>query len=93
MGVSLFERTKNRITLNENGKLTAQYARRILAMENDIIERVQLFDKIQRTISLGSCAPVPISDITPLLTTLFPQRRIAFETVSYTHLDVYKRQV
>ena len=36
MGVSLFERTKNRITLNENGKLTAQYARRILAMENDM---------------------------------------------------------
>lgn len=79
MGVSLFERTKNRITLNENGKLTAQYARRILAMENDMIERVQPFDKSQRTITLGSCAPVPISDITPLLTTLFPQRRIAFE--------------
>lgn len=79
MGVTLFERTKNRITLNENGKLTTQYARQILTLETDMIERVRLFDKSRWTITLGTCAPVPINDLTPLLTRLFPQHRIAVE--------------
>ena len=67
MGVPLFHRQKNRLALNENGRLTAEYARKILEQERDMVERVRLFDKSRRTITLGSCAPVPVSDIVPLL--------------------------
>lgn len=70
IGVPLFERTKNRIALNENGRLTAQYAQKILEQERDMVERVRLLDRSRRTITLGSCAPVPIADLVPVLSRL-----------------------
>lgn len=83
MGVELFERKKNRITLNENGRLTAQYAEKILEQERDMIERVRLFDKSQRTLTLGACAPVPVADLVPLLTQTFGGMTIASEVKNY----------
>ncbi len=38
MGVPLFHRQKNRLALNENGRLTAEYARKILEQERDMVE-------------------------------------------------------
>lgn len=83
MGVELFERKKNRITLNENGKLTARYAEKILEQERDMIERVRLFDKSRRTLTLGSCAPVPVADLVPLLTQMFGGMTIASEVKNH----------
>lgn len=79
IGVPLFERTKNRITLNENGKVTAQYAQKILEQERDMVERVRLLDRSRRTITLGSCAPVPIADLVPVLSRCYPGMTIASE--------------
>ena len=82
MGVPLFHRQKNRLALNENGRLTAEYARKILEQERDMVERVRLFDKSRRTITLGSCAPVPVSDIVPLLSGQYRGMTISSEIVN-----------
>lgn len=79
IGVPLFERKKNKISLNENGRLTAQYAKKILEQERDMIERVRLLDKSSRTITLGSCAPVPVADLVPLLSRCYSGMTIASE--------------
>ncbi len=79
IGVPLFERTKNRIALNENGRLTAQYAQKILEQERDMVERVRLLDRSRRTITLGSCAPVPIADLVPVLSRCYTGMTIASE--------------
>lgn len=79
MGVPLFRRIKNRIVLNENGKLTAEYAGRILKEEQEMIERVRLLDQSRRTITLGSCAPVPVWKLVPLLTELYGEQTIVSE--------------
>ena len=57
LGVSLFERTKNRITLNETGKMAASMARRILESEEDMITAVSNYDSSLNTISAGYCTP------------------------------------
>lgn len=58
-GVDLFDKKKNKITLNDNGVLAVQYAKVILRdYERMKKEVISLNDKKQ-TIEIGSCAPLP----------------------------------
>ena len=79
IGVPLFERQKNKLALNENGKLAAEYAKRVLDQDREIIERVRTFDRKNRTISIGACAPVPLDQIVPLLSHLYEGMTISQE--------------
>ena len=58
--VTLFDRQKNKITLNPNGELAVEQARRVVRQAQDLVEQVRAFDRSQRTISIGSCAPAPL---------------------------------
>ena len=69
--VPLFTRQKNKITFNENGKLALEYARRILDTSIEMKERLQVFDRSHRTISIGSCAPAPMWKLAPEVSRLF----------------------
>lgn len=79
LGVNLFERRKNKITLNENGIMAAQYAAKILEQEKEMVERIRAFDRHRHTITLGSCAPAPILLLTPLLSQTYSDMTIASE--------------
>lgn len=57
--VTLFDRQKNKIALNDNGRMAVEYARRIVGETRDMAARIQAFDRSQRTILVGSCAPAP----------------------------------
>ena len=52
--VSLFTRQKNKIELNENGRMAVDYARKIMEQSQDMISRIQAFDRSQRTILFGA---------------------------------------
>ena len=67
LGVSLFHRENSKISLNETGKLAADYAKRALEANQEMIDRVIAFDWSLRTVSLGSCAPFPINALMPML--------------------------
>lgn len=77
--VPLFDRQKNKIELNENGRMAVDYARKIVEQSRDMVGRVQAFDRSQRTILIGSCAPAPLWEIPPLLSDLYPDRTISSE--------------
>lgn len=79
LGVSLFERNKNKITLNENGLLATKYAEKLLEQQQDMVERVRALDRSSRTITLGACAPMPVWKLLPLLTQAYPDMTIASE--------------
>lgn len=79
LGVDLFERRKNKITLNENGIMAAEYAEKILKQEQEMIERIRAFDRSRRTITLGSCAPAPIFQLVPMLSRVYGDMTIASE--------------
>lgn len=80
--VPLFERHKNKIVLNQNGALAVEYAQRVLNQAADMLERLRTFDRSQRTISIGSCAPAPLWYVTPLLSTLYPDMTISSDMKS-----------
>ena len=77
--VSLFTRQKNKIELNENGRLAVDYARKIMEQSQDMISRIQAFDRSQRTILFGACAPAPLWEIPALLSDLYPEMTISSE--------------
>ena len=59
-GVPLFNRSKNKIELNETGKFAVQHARRLLYETEQTLRQVREFDRKQRTIVIKSCAPAPL---------------------------------
>jgi DNA-binding transcriptional LysR family regulator len=77
LGVILFERQKNRIFLNDTGKLAAEYAARILVSEAEMERQVRTFDRNLRTLTVGSCAPGPLIKVLPRITGSFTELTVS----------------
>ena len=78
-GVPLFERSRNRLQLNENGILAAECARQMLHEQETMIARVRALDRSRRTIAIGSVAPGPLTDLSPLLSSEYEDRTVSTE--------------
>lgn len=68
MGVPLFDRNNKKIQLNENGKLTAEYARRIISLKNEMQNAVLKLERSKHILSIGTIAPIPLGELPSLLT-------------------------
>ena len=81
-GVSLFDRSANRISLNETGEYTVEIARRILSASQQGIKEVKQFDQNLKTITIASVAPAPLWSLLPQLTSLYPNKQISHQISS-----------
>ncbi|MCM1368593.1 MAG: LysR family transcriptional regulator [Roseburia sp.] len=79
IGVVLFTRSKNKLELNENGKLAYELSKQLLEGFDTFVERLRMFDRKNREISVGSCAPAPLWTLLPTLTNAFPDNSISSE--------------
>ena len=77
--VSLFTRQKNKIELNENGKLAVDLAAKLLDQAYAMTTQLRNYDRSQRTISIGSCAPAPLWEIPPMLSDIHTEMTISSE--------------
>ena len=75
--VPLVDRERNRVTLNANGEMAVRHARRILEARDGLVTQVREFDRANRTIVIASCAPAPLWDLAPMLSSLYPDTSIA----------------
>ncbi|MDO5133492.1 MAG: LysR family transcriptional regulator [Eubacteriales bacterium] len=80
LGVPLFDRQRNKITLNANGELAADYARQILELQTRMISQVRELDRKQRTIAFGACAPIPRDSVGRILSNVYQNMSILTET-------------
>ena len=78
-GVPLFNRSKNHIELNENGKLAAEQAKLVLNQTHQMLSRVREYDRLQRTISIGSCEAYCVLDMVSKIRNCFPDMTISSE--------------
>lgn len=85
-GVSLFIREKKRLYLNENGMLAAQYAEEILSRQGDMLSQVRALDRRSRTVTVGSCAPGPLMELMPLLSSTFAHMTVSTEVADIDSL-------
>ena len=76
-GVPLFTRGKNRIELNETGRVAVECARRLLLEADRTIQQVRNFDQRQRTIIVKSCAPAPLWVLLHKLSSSCPEKMVA----------------
>lgn len=77
--ITLFERKKNKIELNKNGEYVLEMARKLLADTDSLVANAKAFDRKNRTISLGVCAPSPVWTLAPLITNTYPQMSLQTE--------------
>lgn len=75
--LTLFERGKNRIALNETGKYAAECARKLLEEAERTEQMVQTFDKKAHTIHVESCAPAPLWVLLPELSARYSENTIS----------------
>ncbi|MBR3018876.1 MAG: LysR family transcriptional regulator [Clostridia bacterium] len=79
LGVSLFNRENSKISLNETGKVAAEYAQRALKANQEVIDMTLAFDRRERSLTLGACTILPIYEILPLLQERFMDKAITTE--------------
>ena len=79
IGVPIFERKKNKISLNENGKIVRDYANRIFALEYEMIKVIYLQEKSRNTVSFGSNSQAPLKEIVPYLSDFVNEKRTSYE--------------
>ena len=86
LGVPLFVRRKNKLELNENGQYVLTLAKELLADAQEFSRKAQDFDRKNRTIRLGLCAPAPAWLITPVLGSLYPDKTLQTEIMEESQL-------
>lgn len=79
LNVTLFSRTKNKITLNPAGEMAVTYAKKIINDVDSMSKTLQNYEKSLRTLAIGSCAPGPLWSLTPHMMQLFPNMTITTE--------------
>lgn len=81
-GCTLFDRSANRISLNETGKRAVEVAKRILNTTQSGIEEVQSFDQSLKTITVVSAAPAPLWELLPKLSQRYPHKQIRHQIMT-----------
>lgn len=77
--VPLFNRTKNSIHLNENGRLAAREIAVLLRQTDQMIDRIRAYDRANRTISIGTAAALPLPGLVSRASSAFPDKPISTE--------------
>ena len=67
LGVSLFERSKNKLCLNDAGRLALTYAEAVLIKADEMKSTFYQFIRKDNVLSLGFCDPGPMRFSVPLL--------------------------
>ena len=71
LGVTLFTRSKNHLGLTETGKMAAVYAAQLLSVSQEFETRVRAYDRSLHTLTIGFCAPIPQTVLTPIINNTF----------------------
>lgn len=74
--IPLFDHKKNKLTLNENGKLALPMMEKLIKERNQMIETLRAHHRSQSVISIGSCAPAPIWGMREVFHEMFPEMQV-----------------
>lgn len=72
LGVSLFDRTKNSMRLNEAGELALRHARVVLSDASRLEEAMAEHVRNRFTLRIGACAPAPLWRLVPIVAECSP---------------------
>ena len=84
--IPIFERSKNKLSLNDNGLYVLDLARSLLTDADSLIVKARDYDRKNRTVTLGICSPAPAWILVPLITNHFPHASLQTEQDSKERL-------
>ena len=70
--MKLFDRTKNKITLNDNGLLAVELAQKMLDQRNQMIQTLHSYENSKHTIYIGSSSPAPLWELKDVFNEIYP---------------------
>lgn len=73
LGVSLFDRTKNSMYLNDVGEVALQHARVVLSDATRLKEAMAEHARERYTLHIGACAPAPLWRLVPMIAERAPE--------------------
>ena len=79
LGIALLNRQKNKLVLNENGIYVLELARKLLEDADLLVAKARDYDRRNRIITMGLCAPAPAWLLTPLISNLYPHMTLQTE--------------
>lgn len=82
LGIRLFERQKNKITLNKAGETAFTYACAILGQAEEMKNAFRQYAKENNVLLLGYCDPGPMRLSVPLLQKAFPETDFSSEIMA-----------
>lgn len=69
LNTKLFDRKKNKISLNSNGKIVIKYTKKILKLLENMKEEVD-----ENNFVIGACSPAPLWDMVSLFSKSYPKK-------------------
>ena len=84
--IPIFERSKNKLALSDNGLYVLDLARSLLTDADSLIVKARDYDRKNRTVTLGICSPAPAWILVPLITNHFPHASLQTEQDSKERL-------
>ena len=79
LGVTLFDRKRNRAVLNRVGEMAMARAVGVLDSVGEMAQELRLFEARLSTIAVGSCGPAPMWDLAAELADRFPEKTLSTE--------------
>jgi len=79
LGVTLFDRKRNRAALNRVGEMAVTRARSVLSAVDDMAVELRLYAARLSTIAIGSCGPAPMWDLAAELAERYPEKTLSTE--------------
>ena len=87
LGVELFERSRNRVVLNDAGRLALEHAHRLLRAERSMLDDFRALSRRQRILRIASVAPAPLWRLTMTVVEGFPGTILDPETVNAREVE------
>lgn len=84
--VPLFDHYKNKIIINDNGKLALLYAQKIIEQIDHMINDIQQNNQRLQSLHLASCTPAPIWDLETLLKKIYPDSTVQYDIIDKNKL-------
>ena len=82
LNIILFERKKNRISLNATGRLAAEYANELMKHAEELEERLRQFDRQLHVTAVAGGSPGTLSMLQSALVSTCPEKTITAELTS-----------
>lgn len=87
LGAQLFDRTKNRMRLNDAGELALRHARIVLSEAARLEEAMAEHLRKQSTLRIGTCAPAPLWRMVPAIAEKEPELLVVPRLTSLNDIE------